>query len=302
MEIDTLRLFLETLERGSFAAVARDRDMDPSSVSRSIAGLETELGIRLLQRTTRRLALTEAGALYADRVRPLVEDLDRAQAEASDVLEAPKGTVRLSASVSFGQTCLMPLLPELRATYPELVLDLLLSDAMVDLIADRVDVAVRLVPRPDPGLIATKLMPTRYRVCASPGYLHREGPIETPADLASRPCLLFPLSGYRSLWRFRSRSGEEEDVPVAPGLIISNATALRDAARRGLGPVLLADWLVGEDFASGRLVDLLPQHDVTATDWETAAWLVYPSRDYVPRKVRVVIDFLKACLPRRVGA
>lgn len=298
MDTGTVALFLEVLDRGSFAAVARARDLDPSSVSRLVAALEAELGVRLFQRTTRRLAPTEAGVLYADRMRPLLEEMARAQAEAQDAVAVPQGHVRLSASVSFGQVRLVPLLGAFRAAYPGITLELLLADAMTDLIAERVDLAIRLVPRPEPGLVAARLMATRYRVVASPDYLAREGAPAKPADLASRACLLFPLSGYRSSWRFRARGGgAEEEVPVAPGLVISNAAALRDAALQGLGPALLADWLVGGDLASGRLADLFPGHDVTATEWETGAWLVYPSRAYMPQKVRVLIDFLKARLP-----
>ena len=144
MDVSTLQLFIEVVRQGSFAAVARDRQLDPSSVSRAIANLEKELGVRLLQRTTRQLSPTEAGLTYFERVEPLVEELQQALAVTTDMSQQPKGQLRITASVSFGLTCIVPLLPQLEAQYPDLTVDLLLTDAVVDLLAERVDVAVRL--------------------------------------------------------------------------------------------------------------------------------------------------------------
>ncbi len=292
METHTLRLFVEVAQRNSFAAVARDRNIDPSSVSRAIAVLEAELGVRLVQRTTRAMELTEAGQLYLARVAPLVEELDRARDEVTSAKSDPLGTLRLTASVSFGQTCLVPLLPEFRARFPRLTLELLLTDANLDLVADRIDLAIRLAPSYGGDLIGTKLFQTRYRVFASRAYVEREGAPATPRDLSTRSCVLFGLPEFRSRWLFR-RGTETVKVAVRGDLIISNALALRAALLDGLGPALLADWLLREDLAAGRVVDLFPDYEVTATTFDTAAWLLYPTRAYVPRKVRVTIDFLR---------
>lgn len=294
MELAALKVFVEVMRAGSFAAVARVHQLDPSSISRTIAMLEGELGFRLFQRTTRRLAATEAGALYFERMQPIVDELDRAGQEARDIVAEPAGRLRVTASVSFGHTVLVPLLPRLRAAYPDLAVDLLLTDAIVDLIAEKIDVAVRLGPRIDTSLIGTQLLRTRYRVCASPAYLNAAPRLRSPADLSVHDCLLFPYPGYRSLWRFRARNGETTVVPVHGAVTISNALALLSAARDGLGPVLLPDWLVGQDLQRGTLVDPFPKLEATATDFDTAAWLLYPSRAYVPRKVRAFIDFLKS--------
>ncbi len=303
MELTSLQIFAEVMRRGSFAAVARDRDVSPSAISRSIAGLEAELGLRLFQRTTRRLAPTEAGALYFARIEPLVGELEQARQAAADVREAPAGTLRVTASVAFGQTCLVPLLPELHRRYPELALELLLTDSNLDLVAERIDVALRLGPRMDSSLIGLRLFDTRYRVCASPQYLAREGEITRPEALRDRPCLAFALPGYRSRWTFRDPAGRRTEVPIQGRFVISSALAQRDCALEGLGPALLADWLIDDDIAAGNLVDLFPQHRVTATDFETAAWLLYPSRAYLPLKVRAFIDFLKTELrPGRLSA
>ncbi len=268
---------------------------DPSSVSRAMAGLEAELGLRLFQRSTRRLALTEAGALYLARVEAAVDEVERAREEALAVSAGgPAGTLRLTASVAFGQRCLVPLIPEFRALYPALGVELLLTDANLDLVAERVDLAVRLGPPVEAEVVGTKLFDTRYRVCAAPAYLARAGAVRVPDGLRDRRCLLFDLPGFRSQWRFRDGgSGGVQAVPVSGDVVASNALALRDLALAGVGPALLADWLAGEDLARGRLVDLFPGHRVTATSFETAAWLLYPSRSFLPNKVRVAMDFLK---------
>jgi len=300
MNIDALAIFVEVLEAGSFAAVARKRDLDPSAISRVIAALEEELGFRLFQRTTRRLAPTEAGAVYFERIRGLVEDLDRARAEGRDRVAGPSGNLRVTASASFGLSRIVPTIAAFKRRYPDLSLDVRLTDNVVDLVGERIDVAVRLGPRPEGDLICARLMTTHYRVCASPTYLETAGCPQRPEDLEAHRCLLFPLAGYRTRWRFRDPHGRLVEIPVKGNIVISNAMALHRAALDGLGPVLLADWLVDDDLAVGRLVDLFPDHEVTAADFDTAAWILYPSRAYVPMKVRVFIDHLKATVPRRV--
>jgi DNA-binding transcriptional LysR family regulator len=301
MDIESLRLFVAVVRRGSFAGVARDHDLDPSSVSRTIAALEDRLGVRLFQRTTRRLSLTEAGERYFSRIEALLAELDQARDEARAVTAGPAGTLRLTASVAFGQRCLVPLIPDFRESYPEIRVELLLTDAKLDLVSERIDLAIRLGPQIDGDAIGTKLFDTRYRVCASPRYLDRAPPAAVPADLAAHRCLLFSLPDFRFRWRFR-RDGEGETiVPIAGDVVISSVLALRDCALAGLGPVLLADWLIDDDLRAGRLVDLFPDYAVTATEFETAAWLLYPSRTYLPNKVRVTIDFLKRRLGGRVS-
>ncbi len=292
MDIVSLRLFVDVAQRHSFSAVARDRAIDPSSVSRAVAALEAELGTRLFQRTTRTLALTEAGELYLARVAPLVEELERARDDVASARTDPAGTIRLTASVAFGQMRVVPLLAAFGAAFPRLELELILSDANVDLVADRIDLAIRLAPSYRADVIGVKLIPTRYRVVASPGYNNREDLPGTPEALSHRECLRFNLPDYRTRWLFR-RNSKVTEVPVGGRIVISNALALRSAALSGLGPALLGDWLVRDDLAAGRLVDLFPDHDVAATTFDTAAWLLYPSKEHLPSKVRAVIDFLR---------
>jgi DNA-binding transcriptional LysR family regulator len=293
MDLATLRTFVEVMRRGSFAAVARDRNVDPSSVSRAIAGLERELGLRLFNRTTRRLSPTEAGTLYFGRVEPLVEELERARLQATDVSERPKGTLRIAAPVSFAQLNLVPLLPELTERYPELSFELMLVDAALDLVEERIDVALRLGPLSDSGLVARRLSPMVFRACASPAYLERRGHPEEPGDLERHDCLLLNVPGFTDLWRFWNREGHETVVQARGRVRTSNAVALKQCALSGMGVILQARWIVGRELREGTLVDLFTEHEATAATFESpAAWVLYPSRAYVPLKVRVFVDFL----------
>lgn len=291
-----LQIFVEVVRQGNFAAVARDRGLDPSSVSRTIKGLEKELGVRLFQRTTRRLSPTESGTAYFERIEPLVEEMQQATNVAIDMSGQPKGTLRVTASVPFGQKCIVPLLPEFGTMYPDLTVNLQLTDAVVDLFSERIDLAIRLGLLADSTLIAQRLMRTYYRVCASPQYLQQRGYPKNPSDIEHHNCLLFPLAGFRSRWIFRDQQDNISEVPVHGRTIISNAIALEQCAIAGMGLTLLPNWLVDEDLQAGTLINVFPNHEVTATDFNTAAWLVYPSRAYVPLKVRVFIEFLKRAI------
>jgi len=293
MDTDALRTLQLVAHHQSFAGAARVLDVDPSSVSRLVASVEAQLGLRLFQRSTRQLTVTEAGALYLGRVGPLLDDLDLARDAAAQIGTQPGGRVRLTASVAFGQEVIVPHLAALRTTLPDITLEMVLSDQSLDLVAAQVDIAVRLAPAPKGDLISTRLMSTRYRVVAAPSYVAAHGAPSTPEALAQHDCLRMTLPEYRTEWRFRSAE-QDTAVPVSGSVLISNALALRAAARAGLGPALLANWMTDGDIARGDLVDLFPHHEVTATAFDTAAWLLYPSRTYLPAKVRAVIDFLRA--------
>jgi len=292
MDVRDLDLFLHVAREGSFAAVARDRGVDPTSVSRAIAGLEARLGVRLFERTTRAMALTSAGELCLSRLPDLVSALEQLRDEAQSMHAQPVGTLRLTASVAFGERCLAPLLPTMRQAFPQLKLELLITDENLDLVGDRIDLAIRLGPSHSRDVEAIRLFKTCYRVVASPEYRNTHL-MTKPADLTGRSCLLFALPAFRSRWIFRDADGLEEEVPITGEIIASNVAMVRASAIHGLGPALLADWLIGPDLEAGTLVDLFPAHEVTATTFETAAWLLYPSRDYLPRKTRSVVAFLK---------
>ncbi|MBR0657582.1 LysR family transcriptional regulator [Roseomonas arctica] len=298
MDLDALRLLIDVARHGSFAEAARARATDPSSVSRIIAGLEAALGFRLFQRTTRRLTLTEAGALYLDRATPLAESLEEAADEARANARGPVGTLRLTTSVAFAQIRLAPLLAEFRVRFPALKLELLATDAKLDLVAERVDLAIRLAPEAGNDFIGRKLFAARYRVVATRAYRQAAPALDRPEDLRRHRCLRFILPEFRSRWMFRDAAGLVTEVPVDGDITLSNALVLHGCALAGLGPALLPEWLVGADLAAGRLVDCFPMLEAGGGSFDSAVWLLYPSRKYLPNKVRVTVDFLTTLLKK----
>lgn len=300
MDTQLVKTALLVARLGSFTSAAQMRGVDPSSISRQVSALESELGLRLFERSTRRLQVSEAGEIYLDRMAQALDLIDEAGNAARDLVSRPGGLLRVTTSVALGERWLVPHLPGFRADYPEVDLELLLSDSVLDLSAERVDLALRLGPQPQGGsFILSKLFRTRYRVVAAPGYLDAFGSPGNPGEINDHDGLLFALPGFQSAWQFCHRdTGQEETAGPRPRLTISNALALRRAALDGLGVALLADWTVADDLRTGRLVDLFPEWDVRASAMESAVWLMYPADRYVPYRLRVLIDHLKAAALR----
>jgi DNA-binding transcriptional LysR family regulator len=226
----------------------------------------------------------------------VVDELQRAHQAIADLATTPRGTLRITASVSFGLTHVTPLLARFAESYPELQVDLVLSDAVIDLTAERIDIALRHGPLADSSLVARRILPATYALCASPAYLQRHGRPAAPADLEHHRCLAFSAVGFRTRWRLRRRGGAVEEISVRPRVVINNGLALRDCALAGAGIVLLSDWLVGDELRRGMLVPVMTDFEVTPTTFESAIWLVYPSRAYVPRKVTAFVEFLETAL------
>ncbi len=292
MNLANLQFFIEVVRRGSFAAVARDHNMASSSVSRAVATLEEQLGTRLFQRSTRRLELTEAGRHYFDSVEGAIEELTLAGERTAELTETPRGILRLTAPVSFGQIGIVPLLPAFTRRYPDLDIELLLTDSLLDMVAERIDVAIRLGKLLDAAHIATRLCSMPLRVCASPGYLARHGNPVEPAELARHDCMHLHLADFEK-WRFRDRQGKTESVTVRSRVVISNAQALKQCALADMGITLLPDWVVQRELASGDLIALFADFAVGVTEFEVPVWLLYPSRRHLPLKVRVFTEFIR---------
>jgi DNA-binding transcriptional LysR family regulator len=294
MDTTALKIFVEIVRRGSFAAVARDRSLDPSVISRAIQSLEQEIDARLFHRTTRRLSLTEAGRVFFDHIAPVVEEIDRARESVGDKDAPPGGRLRVTTSVSFGERCLVPLLPKFTARYPGVTLDIVLTEALLDLVGERIDVAIRLGALADSSLVSSRLFHTTYKACASPDYFSRHGRIERPEDLAGHECLLFPFWGLTPRWRFRNARGETTEVSVSGRVVVSSGIALEQCALAGMGIVILPEWLVSGSLRHGSLQAVLGEYQATATgSFDAGGWLVYPSREKLPRKVSAFSDFLK---------
>ena len=293
MNTDNLHVLAEVALQGSFAAAARKLSLDPSSVSRSIAALEDELSLRLFHRSTRKLELTEAGEIYLNRINPLLGEFEHALDDAQRVSTGPIGTLKMTTSVSFGQVYLLLFLVEFKKKYPNIRLEILLTDSIIDLVAEGVDLSCRLGPAVDSDLVGTRLLKYRYQICVSPDYFDNKPVIEQPEDLRHHQCMVFPLPEFRSQWMFKDKNEQLTTVNIQSDVSISNALALKQCALAGLGPALLADWLIEDDVKAGRLITVLDQYEVSAEGFDSGVWLLYPTRRFLPSKTRIMIDFLK---------
>lgn len=292
LDLDAVSVFAQVVESGSFAAAARDLGLSRSSVSKQVGRLEEELGARLLNRTTRRVSLTEAGRTFYRGGLDALAAAEAAQAAVSRLTQAPRGRLRVSAPVSFSVRHLAPLVAGFLARYPEITLDLALSDRRVDLVEEGFDLAIRIGVLDDSSLIARKLAPSPLLLCAAPAYLAQRGTPGEPADLAGHDCLLYSHEEGAVRWRFHGPAGERR-VRVTGRLRADNGDLLRRAARDGAGIALLPRFIAGADIDAGALTRLLPQWDCPSA---SAVYAVYPSRQISP-KVRVWIDHLAAQLP-----
>ncbi|MEN0067827.1 MAG: LysR substrate-binding domain-containing protein [Myxococcota bacterium] len=296
MQTESLALFVQVVRRGSFAEVARQQGIAPSSVSRAMTGLEDEIGARLLTRTTRRLALTEAGQVFFERIEPLVNALEEARDATRDQVGELSGTLRLTAPVTFAELHLVEALPRFLERYPGVSIELLATNRMVDLVEEQVDVAIRLGRLSDSTHVAVRLAEMPYVCCASPGYLSGNGIPQHPMELVDHRCLRLTMATRSTRWRFSNPKGEVMDVEVQGRLAVTSTTALREWAIRGLGVVLLPRWNVAHELATGRLAAILADWQGSASDLDGAVWLLYPSRAYLPLRVRRFVTFLREAL------
>lgn len=286
-----IQTFLKVVESGSFSAAARATNSSISSVARQIQSLEQELGIRLLNRTTRSLSLTEPGRVFHDRVSAIARALFNAKSEASSFSEDVKGVLKVSLRVSTGPTFIVPALPRLLAQYPDLRLDVSLTDERIDLVANNIDVAVWMGDIPDSDLVARRLSRTKRVLCGSPEYFRRYGTPRVPADLARHNCLRFAGLSYGNVWSF-DKDGVHEDVPIDGNLRTGNGSVLLGSALAGLGIVIVHEWMVRLAIANGQLVRVLPDYHVSPGAGDVDVFVVYPSNRGMSRKVRIFVDFL----------
>lgn len=285
-----LSVFVAVVDAGSFVGAGEALRISKAAVSRCVQELEARLGARLLQRTTRRLSLTEAGRAYYARARQLLADLDEADGAVGAVTGQPLGTVRINAPLSFGVLHLAPLWGGFLARYPGIELDITLSDRLVDLVDEGYDLAVRITRLQDSSLVSRQLASTRIVMCAAPAYLAAHGTPETLADIAGHAVIGYSYWQGGDLWRFTGPGGVEEEVLTRPRLRTNNGDTCRAAALAGQGIILQPTFLVGDDLAAGRLLRVLPRYAGPAVGIHA----VYPSRKHLSLKVRVLLDYLAA--------
>jgi DNA-binding transcriptional LysR family regulator len=287
--IGDIALFLRVLDLGSISAAARSLDLSVAVASQRLKRLERDLGVRLLHRTTRRLHATPEGAALAEQGRPLVEDLEALTGGLRQAGADIAGTLRVTASASFGRQYLSPLLPEFLALYPRVKLSINLTDQMVDLVSAGFDLAIRIGALDDSTLVARKLADNHRMLCASPDYLRRHGTPRTPQELAEHECvLLVGSAGRQDVWRFGDGAGGEIAVRVRGRVETNYGELVRDSAVAGMGIAVHSSWHVCEDLRAGRLVQVLPEFPIT----DSGIYAVMPQRRLVPPRVRAFVDFL----------
>jgi len=280
--------FVRVVERGGFAAAAEGTALTPSGVSRAVTRLEDRLGVRLLQRTTRRLALTPEGETMLARGREILAAIEAAEAEVTAARGRPRGLLRVNTSTAFARHRLVPRLGAFRARYPEVRLELSVNDRRVDLLAEQLDIAIRTGEVGDSPLVQRRLETDRRIICASPAYLARRGTPASPEDLAKHDCLLLHGLARLAEWPFR-QGGRVVARPVAPALTCDTAEVMLDMALAGLGIVRLTGFMLRDALEAGRLVPLLEAEHVSEPVPITA--LMPPGRQHLPR-VRAFLDTL----------
>ena len=286
----SMAAFTKVVGAGSFSAAAREMQVSQALVTKQIQELENWLGARLLNRTTRRLSLTEVGTAFYERAARILEAVEEAKGAAGALQTVPRGRLRINAPISFGVLHLATAVTEFLQRFPDVSVELLMNDRLVDLFEGEFDVGVRIGRLRDSSLIARKIAPIRLAVCAAPDYLARRGVPRAPEDLAKHDCLEYTYFESRGEWRLLNPEGDEIVVPVSGRYLANNADVLRITAIAGGGVILCPTFIVGEDLRSGRLVRLLPDYPPP----EQALHALYPPGRHLSAKVRSFVDFLVA--------
>jgi len=289
-ELKDIAVFVAVVDAGSFTRAAERLKVSRPAVSKQVSRLEESLGVRLLNRTTRRLSLTEAGRIFHEGASRSLDDLAEVRAEVSRLQDQPRGVLRINVPMSFGILHVAPLLPEFLQAYPELSVEMNLDDHKLDVIDEGFDVSIRISDLPDSTLIARRLARCRHVIVAAPAYLDRHGTPETPADLQGREVLNYSLQQSASQWHFLNPDGQPEQVTVGGRLQLNNSLALRKSLLAGMGLARTPTFLVGDDLRAGRLTAVLGDY----RSLEVSIYLVYPQRRHLSPKVRAFADFLAA--------
>ncbi|HIE0871587.1 TPA: LysR family transcriptional regulator [Pseudomonas aeruginosa] len=291
-DFEQITAFVAAVEHGGFTAAGQALARDGSILSRRVTALEKRLGVRLMERTTRRLALTEAGEAFHQRMLAALRALQEIEQDTSAAAVGVRGTLRIALPATFGRMWVAPILPAFLAAYPELVVETAFEDRYVDLVAESFDVAVRIGTLTDSRLVARRLAPSQRMLCASPAYLQAHGTPSRPTDLAAHACLGFAPLASHPLWHLRD-GDKVTAIRIAGPLVTDDAQSLVQAAVLGAGIAMVSDWLAGPELTSGRLVPVLPDHPVESNE---TVYLVHPSARLVPAKTRAFADWIVEAL------
>jgi len=285
--LTSLTAFVRVVDSGGFSAAGRRLNMSTTMVSNHIQALEDRLGARLLNRTTRKVSLTEIGKAYYDRCTQILAEIEQADEVAGALQSKPRGTLRIYTATHIVQF-IAPVVAEFLKLYPEVKVDLTIGERTIDMIDEGFDLAIRLTPPPDSSLIVRSLATWRHVLCCSPGYIEQHGPLQQLSELADHNCLRHALYPYEDEWRFVDRNDAPASVRISGNLISNSGETLRICALQGVGIWLAAGFLSADDLESGRLVRILPEYRPV----EFAMNAVYPHRHHLSAKVRSFIDLL----------
>jgi len=283
-----MSVFVRVVDSESFSAAARALKLTPSAVSKLVSRLEDRLGARLLNRTTRRISLTEEGRAFYQRCLPILSAIEEAERAVTELHAEPRGLLKVNASTAFGQYHISPLIGDFTAKYPDLRIQLTLTDSIVNLVEEEVDVAIRIGDLQDSSLIARKIGTARRVVAGAPGYLERIGIPKTPEDLRDHNCLTLSFETSLNQWEFKGADGAQR-MRVSGNFETNNATAMHQAALDGLGLIRSADFVIGPDIRAGRLVAVLTEFETERTP---NIYAVYSHTRHLSPKVRAFVDLL----------
>ncbi|EJZ20646.1 LysR family transcriptional regulator [Rhizobium sp. Pop5] len=285
--LTSLTVFGRVVECGGFSAAARRLNMSVTMVGNHVQSLEDRLGVRLLNRTTRKVSLTETGKYYYERSSQILAELEEADRTAGALSTTPRGTLKIYASGALVRF-LLPVVGEYMELYPSISLDFSVGERMVDMIEDGYDLVIRTVPPPDSSLVVRKLTPWRHMLVCSPAYRDSHLIPKAPAEIADHNCLQYAYYPYGDEWRFEDGEGRQESVKITGNIVSNNAEMLRALTQSGRGLFLAPSFVVFDDIAEGRLVKIMP--DYRPVEFSINA--VYPNRSHLPTKVRLFIDLL----------
>lgn len=292
-QIEDIAVFATVVDQGSFSGAGRKLGLAKSAISKRVDRLERALGLRLLQRSTRSLSLTEAGRAIHERAAQSISLLEEARNHASNLIESPRGLIKVTTSVAFGKLCIAPMLPEFLRLFPDIQVQLALLDRTVDLVDEGFDLAIRLTRTPSELLVAKPLMAIEHVLCAAPGYM-RGKRLHSPTDLADLNCLSYGHQALSQEWSFQKGS-TKETIKVSGNIVVNSSEVVRDLMLQNVGVGLVARYAVADELQNGRLRELLPGWKPTGSFAQTA-FAVWKPQIHLPQKIRVFVDFLQAHL------
>ena len=292
-QITRLHYFNAVVELGSISAASELFNVQPSSISRQLVALENALSVRLLNRSTRSIGLTEAGRKYYEYSQRIVAELEEAKRAVNDLQESPKGLLKINLTVGFGETVILPLIPQFLAQYPNIKVELDLSERVVDMVEDNIDIAIRSGKLADSSLIATKLLDNDFILCASPHYLRKHPLLTSPDELTKHQCIQYGYSGWKAWYLFTDTL---RPLTLEAAMQVNSVNGQKQLLLNHAGITLLPRWAVTDELKNGSLVQVLTQYRLSPKDHLTATYGIYLNRQLIAPKIRVFLDFIKTAI------